>query len=99
MQKCGPRGPPLDQLTAELPGDHHLLDLVGPLADREDLCVSVEAADRVLLDVAVAAVDLDRLLARAHGEPAGLQLCLSGREREALATVLLDRGLVCEEPR
>ena len=37
--------------------DHHLLDLVGALADREDLGVAVEAADRVLLDVAVAAVD------------------------------------------
>src|SRR4051794_27582902 len=50
------------RLDAELPGDHHLLDLVGALADGEDLRVAVEAADRVLLDVAVAAVDLDGLL-------------------------------------
>jgi hypothetical protein len=33
-----------------LAGDHYLLDLVGALADREDLRVTVEAADRVPLD-------------------------------------------------
>ena len=54
----------------ERPRDHHLLHLVGPLADREDLRVAVEAADRVLLDVAVAAVDLHRLLgARTASRP------------------------------
>ena len=51
-------------LAAERPGDHHLLHLVGALADGEDLGVAVEAADGVLLDVAVAAVDLHGLLAR-----------------------------------
>jgi len=77
----------------------HLLHLVGALADGEDLGVAVEAADRVLLDVAVAAVDLHRLLAGAHGQPAGLELRLRRGEREALAAVLLDRGLVGEQPR
>ena len=71
--------------AAELAGDHHLLDLVGALADREDLGVAVEAADRVLLDVAVAAVDLDRLLGRPDREPAGDQLRLGGGEGERLA--------------
>src|SRR6185369_1173878 len=58
-------------LAAELARDHHLLHLVGALADREDLGVAVEAADGVLLDVAVAAVDLHGLLGRTHREPAG----------------------------
>src|SRR5687768_3341112 len=61
---------------------HHLLDLVGPLADSQDLRVPVEAAHRVLLDVAVAAVDLHGLLGGTDGEPAGLQLGLGGGERE-----------------
>src|SRR3712207_8159369 len=64
--------------------DHHLLHLVGALADREDLRVAVEAADRVLLDVAVAAVDLHGLLGRAHRQAAGLQLGLRRDEREVL---------------
>ena len=51
-----------DARGAERPRDHEALDLVGALADREDLRVAVEAADGVLLDVAVAAVDLDGLV-------------------------------------
>ena len=47
---------------AECARDDHLLHLVGALADREDLCVAIEAADGVLLDVAVAAVNLHGLL-------------------------------------
>ena len=40
------RGPGGRPRRLELSGDHHLLDLVGPLADGEDLRVAVEAADR-----------------------------------------------------
>src|SRR5215207_3312038 len=87
------------RLAAQRPRDHHLLHLVGALADREDLGVAVEAADRVLLDVAVAAVDLDGLLGGAHGEPAGLELGLGGGEAEGLAGVLLEGGLVGEQAR
>src|SRR5438874_12375871 len=49
---------PLQQLAA----DQHLLDLGGPLADQEQRRVAVEALDLVLLRVAVAAVDAERLL-------------------------------------
>src|SRR4051794_3564120 len=77
-------------------GDHHLLDLVGALADREDLRVAVEAADRVLLDVAVAAVDLDGLLAAADREAAALQLRLGGGEAEVFAPILHPRRFVDE---
>src|SRR6266581_4037456 len=79
--------------------DHHLLDLVGALADREDLGVAVEAAHRILLDVAVAAVDLHGLLRAAHGQAPGLQLGLGGREGEVASGVLLPRGLVHEQAR
>src|SRR5256885_10146424 len=77
--------------------DDHLLDLVGALADRQDLRVAVEAAHRVLLDVAVAAVDLHGLLARPHREPSRLELGLRRREAEVAARVLLERGLVDEQ--
>src|SRR5215203_652771 len=89
-----------EQASAAEPAcDHHLLDLVGPLADGEDLGVPVEAADRVLLDVAIAAVNLHGLLGRPDGEPARLQLRLRRGEREASPGVLLERRLVREQPR
>src|ERR1700759_652301 len=84
-------------LGPERAGDDHLLHLVGALADGEDLRVPVHAADRVLLDVAVAAVDLHGLLGAAYGEPAGLELRLRGGQREVAALVLEPRGLVDEE--
>src|SRR4051794_4500156 len=73
---------------AERAGDDHLLDLVGPLADREDLRVAVEAADGVLLDVAIAPVDLHGLLGGADREAARLELGLRGGEGEAPPLVL-----------
>src|ERR1700722_3358304 len=87
-----------ERLGAERARDDHLLHLVGALADRQDLRVAVEAADRVLLDVAVAAVYLHRLLAAAHGEAAGLELGLRRGQREVAAGVLLQRRLVDEQP-
>src|SRR6478672_3651358 len=64
---------------AERAGDDHLLDLIGALADREDLRVAVEAAHGVLLDEPVPAVDLHGLLGTAHRQATGLQLGLGGR--------------------
>src|SRR5437763_1104631 len=94
------RGEPLaSALGAERAGDDHLLDLVGALADREDLRVAVEAAHGVLLDVAVAAVDLHSLLGAAHGEASALELRLRRREAEVAPGVLLAGGLVDEQPR
>src|SRR5918999_354074 len=84
---------------AELPGDHHLLPLVGPLSDRQDLGVAVEPAHGVLLDVPVPAVDLNRFFGRPHGQAAGLELGLRRRQREVLARVLLERRLVGQEAR
>ena len=39
-------------------GDDNLLDLGGPLANRQELCVAVVLLHRVLLDVAVSPMDL-----------------------------------------
>src|SRR5436305_7540777 len=86
-------------LGAERARYHHLLDLVGSLADGEDLRVAVEAAHRVLLDVAVAAVDLHGLVARLHREAAALQLRLRRDELEVAALILEPRRLVGHEPR
>src|SRR5699024_8077434 len=72
-------------LAAQLPRDHHLLHLIRALPDREDLGVAVEAADGVLLDEAIAAVDLDGLLGCFDREAAGDQLGLGGGEGEGLA--------------
>src|SRR3954454_12371719 len=83
----------------ERAGDDHLLDLVRALADREDLRVAVEPADGVLLDVAVAAVDLHGLFGAAHGQPAGLELGLRRRQREVAPVVLQAGGLVDEQSR
>jgi ABC-type sugar transport system ATPase subunit len=81
---------------AERAGDDHLLDLVGALADGEDLGVAVEAAHRVFLDVAIPAVDLHRLLGRAHGQAPGLELGLRRGEGEVASEILLARRLVDE---
>src|ERR1700722_10609695 len=83
---------------SERPGDHQLLDLVGSLADREDLRVAVEPADRILLDVAVAAMDLERLVGRVNGEPPALQLCLRREQAKVAALVLEPGGLLHKKP-
>src|SRR3954471_19906102 len=75
----------------------HLLYLIRPLADREDLRVAVEAADRVLLDVAVAAMDLHRLVGRLDGQPSGLQLRLRRHEAEVAPLILEPCRLVGEQ--
>src|SRR5439155_7650158 len=96
---CSNRASRGAHLGAERARDHHLLDLVGALADREDLGVAVEAAHGILLDVPVAAVDLHRLLGAAHGQAPRLELGLGGREGEVVLGVLLASGLVHEQAR
>src|SRR4051812_39836570 len=75
----------------------HLLHLISPLADRQDLRVAVEAADRILLYVAVATMDLNRLVGRLHREAPRLQLRLRGNETEVAPLVLEPRRLVREQ--
>ena len=75
-------------------GDHDPLHLVRALADLEDLLVAVEARDRVLVHVAVAAVDLQRPVDGAVRELAGVELRHRGLAGERPALVLQPRGLV-----
>src|SRR5262249_51071684 len=52
----------LDRSETEVPGDDHALHFVRALADLQDLLIPVQPGDRRLLDEAVAAVDLERLV-------------------------------------
>src|SRR5918911_4558162 len=83
-------------LKAEVLRDHHSLHLVRALADLQDLLVTVEARDRELLHVAVAAVDLERPVRDAVRELAGVELRHRRLLGERAARVLEPRRLVDE---
>src|SRR6266516_2028881 len=85
-------------LDAEVPGDHHALDLIRALADLQDLLVPVEARDRVLVHVPVAAVDLEGPIHGAVRELAGVELRLRRCQREVAALILAPGGLVDKIP-
>ena len=68
--------------------DHHLLDLGGALADQEQWRVAVDALDLVLLRVAIAAVNAERLLGVLVSRLGGEQLRHAGLDVRALAGVL-----------
>ena len=59
-------------------GDDQALDLAGPLPDLGQLGVAHEALHRVVRHVAVAAVDLDRVVGRPRADLRGEQLRLRG---------------------
>src|SRR5437667_11998702 len=61
-------------LTGHLAGDHEALDFLRALVDLRDLRVAHEALDGVLLDIAVAAEDLDGLGRRVHRDVSALEL-------------------------
>src|ERR1700722_14726528 len=84
-------------LAAEFAGDHEALDLVGALADLQDLRVAVEAGDVAIEQVAGAAEDLHRLADHARRHLAGLQLGHGGLLLERLARIA-PRGRVVGEP-
>src|SRR5215210_5168348 len=81
-----PGGVPSSQLVPlqQLLADHHPLNLRGSLADQQQRRVAVEALDLVLLRVAVAAVDTERLLDDFLAGLRGEQLCHPGLEVRAL---------------
>src|SRR5881398_2843937 len=83
----------------ELLADHHALDLGRALADQEQRGVTVEPLDLVLLRVAVAAMDAERVLHDLLAGLGGEQLRHAGLEVGALAGVLQARGLAGEEAR
>src|SRR5215212_10827054 len=84
----------LQQLLA----DHHALDLGRALADKEQRGVAVEPLDLVLLGVAVAAVDAERVLHDLLARLGGEQLGHARLQVRALPGVLHARGLQREQP-
>src|SRR5262249_55577702 len=83
----------------ELARDDKALNLAGPLADGGELDVAEELLGRIVFDEAVAAVDLDAVLGRTHGDLARVQLGHRGLERRPLPLVLERRGSVREQAR
>src|SRR5918999_2446275 len=100
-----PRDPPVTRATRPLrsisrltwekylPSDDQPLDLRGALVDLEQLRVAHEILDRILLDVAVAAEDLDGVGRDLHGRVRREPLGERGLERRALALVEQPRCL------
>src|SRR5688500_1889359 len=106
-----PRAPPVTRATRPersisigtrheyLTGDDQALDLRGALVDLEQLGVAHELLDRVLLDVAVAAEDLDRVGRDAHRGVGAVRLGVGRDDRRQVALVDHPRRLVAEEAR
>src|SRR5258705_4342543 len=82
-----------------LPGDHQALDLRSALVDLEQLRIAHQLLDRVLLDVAVAAEDLDGIGRDLHRRVGCEALRVRRLQRRALALVEQPRGLPGEQPR
>src|SRR5689334_11528213 len=73
------------RLRAEdVAGDDHALDLAGPLVDLEQLGVAHQLLDGVVLGVAVAAEDLDRVGRRLHGRVGAVGLGVAGDDAVGL---------------
>src|SRR5260370_37860665 len=51
----------------KLPRDHQTLDFAGPFANGAQLDITIEFLDRIVLDEAVASVNLQRIVADTHG--------------------------------
>ena len=85
-------------MPGERPTDDQLLDLRGPLVQRRDADVAEVALDGVVVDVARAAVDLDRRVRAVHGGLGRVQLGDRGLGRVRLAGVLEVTGAPHEHP-
>src|SRR5581483_3038514 len=85
LPKSGGQGAAL--LQPQPAGDHEPLNLRRALADREDLRVAVEARDRRLFHVAVAAMHLQAYVRGAHRQLGGEELRHGGGLAERLAAV------------
>src|SRR5690606_28085018 len=66
--------PDYSPLLRQRPRDHHALDIRGALVDLADADVAVDALDREIGEIAVAAMDLDGVGTDAFGHLAGEQL-------------------------
>src|SRR5699024_7213520 len=89
--------PPIFLLAENVAGDNDALDLTRALVDLGDLGIAHHALNRVILGVAVAAVDLDCLGGDLHGSFGGEQLSGSSVEGEGLAFGLEGSRLVGQQ--
>src|SRR5215813_851783 len=86
-------------LPDDLPRDDRALDLAGSLADLAELRVSKVALDRELAGISVAAVDLNRLVARAHRGFGGEELGHRRLLTEGSARICHARRAMDQQPR
>src|ERR1700730_3746831 len=75
-------------------GEHMRLDLGGAFEDVEDACIAEHAADAIFHGIAVAAVDLQRIVGIGPGGARGEQLRHAGLDVAAPVAVLLARSEV-----
>src|SRR5258706_2210159 len=86
-------------LLGEVARDEQALDFAGAFVDLRDARVAVVPLDGIVVQVAVAAVDLDRLGAHPFGELGGVELGLRGFGQAGNAGASHARRLVDQEPR
>ena len=87
-------------LAEELAGDDQLLDFAGAFANGAELDVAIILFGGIILDEAVAAVDLHTLVGDADGDFAGKELGHAGFPREAdILLIGKPRGLIDEQAR
>src|SRR5262249_23911484 len=86
-------------LARERPADDQLLDLARPLVQGRDPGVAQVLADRVLVDVAVAAENLHGAVRRAHGRLARVELRHGRLQRVLRARVGEGGGAPRQQPR
>src|SRR4051812_6553277 len=88
----------LDPEGEDPAGDHEPLDVARALADLGELRVAQEAPDRVVLDVAVAAMEQQRRVRRSAGDLRRVELRLRGREPVVPSLVAQPRRPIDEGP-
>src|SRR5262249_36709928 len=85
-------------LSEQLAGDHQALDLRSALVDLNQLRIAHQLLYGELLDVAVTAVDLDRVGGHPHRHVCREALGIAGDQRVALSGVEHPGAVVGEEP-
>src|SRR5579859_6344581 len=86
------------QSSQQFPGDNHPLDFAGTLANGKQLNVSVILLHRIILDKAVASVDLHRLVGNSHRQFGSKKLGHGRLASHADAAVGQGRSPVSQQP-
>src|SRR5581483_2722719 len=89
----------IDSALQQLPRDHQALDLAGAFADGAQLGVAIKLFDRIILDEAVSAVNLDSFIRHPHGDFGSIQLGHGGFLVDVRARILEPGRAQREQPR